>query len=457
MATVLGDRYLLHEPIGSGASGTVYRARDLRLHRDVAVKRLREDAMGGSESRERFMREASALALVSDPNVLAVFDVSSDPVDVYLVTGYCPEGSLADRLRRRPLTTDEARELAYQAGSGLSALHAAGIIHRDVKPSNIFRLGNRWVIGDLGIARVDGDSALTQTGAVIGTPDYWAPETARAEKPTHAVDIYGLGCVLYESLAGSPLFVGESPLATGLLHVTAETPPLPSAVRESDPQLASLVTRMLAKDPASRPTAALIACETRPGATTRSHGTLPSSRATVAMPTRLAPTLIQPVAVRQQVQPRRRRALQAAALVSLVLVAALGALLLGRRGGARAALERTSPTRTTGTLTAGRQRPVAPPLVGRSLSAATAQATRRQLRLVVSGTTPSSEPPGTVTRQVPAAGLPVPTGNVVDVTLSSGPTTQLTTSSPATRPPAKRNKGKGRDNPNRGRGHQKKS
>ena len=94
-------------------------------------------------------------------------------------------------------------------------MHAAGIIHRDVKPSNILRLRDRWLIGDLGVARLDDEAALTQTGARIGTPQYWAPETARGEECTPAVDVYGLGCVLYEALTGQKLFAGGSPVATG--------------------------------------------------------------------------------------------------------------------------------------------------------------------------------------------------------------------------------------------------
>src|SRR4029077_9758843 len=166
------------------------------LNRDVAVKRLRADVLSGSDARARFVREALALARVSDPHVLGVLDVSTDPHDLYLVTDYCADGSLADRLRAGRLTVTNVRNLALEAAARLAAIHAAGIIHRDVKPSNILRLGGRWVIGDFGIARLDGETTSTRTGPIVGTPDYWAPETARGERPTRAVDIYGLGCVL---------------------------------------------------------------------------------------------------------------------------------------------------------------------------------------------------------------------------------------------------------------------
>ena len=248
----LNGRYRLHEEIGSGAAGRVYRAYDEHLGRDVAIKRLHEDTLEDADARVRFQREAIALARISHPHVLPVFDVSTDADDPYLVLNYCPDGSLADLLRQGTMTAPDARELARQTSAGLAAMHAAGVIHRDVKPSNILRLADRWLIGDLGVARVDDHTALTETGARIGTPQYWAPETARGEQCTAAVDVYGLGCVLYEALTGQKLFDGGSPIATGLLHATAPAPPLPSHVERADPELAALVMRMLAKVP-SRP------------------------------------------------------------------------------------------------------------------------------------------------------------------------------------------------------------
>ena len=235
MPATLNGRYRLHEEIGSGAAGRVYRAYDEHLGRDVAIKRLHEDTLEDVDARVRFQREAIALARISHPHVLPVFDVSTDATDPYLVLNYCPDGSLADLLRQGTMTAPDARELARQTSAGLAAMHAAGVIHRDVKPSNILRLADRWLIGDLGIARVDDHTALTETGARIGTPQYWAPETARGEQCTAAVDVYGLGCVLYEALTGQKLFEGGSPIATGLLHATASAPPLPSHVERADP------------------------------------------------------------------------------------------------------------------------------------------------------------------------------------------------------------------------------
>ncbi len=449
MATILSERYELYEAIGSGAAGRVFRARDLRLHRDVAVKRLRGDALGGSDARARFVREALALARLADPHVLGVFDVSTEPHALYLVTDYCADGSLADRLRAGRLPVADVRNLAREASAGLAAIHAAGIIHRDVKPSNIFRLAGRWVIGDFGIARLDGDATLTQTGAVVGTPDYWAPETGRGDRPTQAVDIYGLGCVLYEALVGRPVFRGDTPLATGLLHVTAETPQLPVETQRADARLSALVTRMLDKDPAGRPTASAINQELSLGVP---DDTLRyPEAATKVMP---APAVATAGTRRFTDQrPKERRRLLATLLMSgvLLLVAALGAFELSRRGDASSGSAGRSGS-TQATLPTTTQ--MVPPLEGKSLAAATAELTRRHLRIDVAGTTHSAAQPGSIVTQRPAANAHVASGGVVGVTLSDGPApTTPATTTPAVNVPNSKKPGNGRGRGNHGRGH----
>jgi serine/threonine-protein kinase len=443
MSTTLSDRYQLHELVGSGAAGRVYRARDLRLGRDVAVKRLRADALGGTETRARFAREAHALARVSDPHVLAVFDVSTDADDSFFVTDYCPDGSLADRLRQGALTSCEVRALAHDVGAGLVAIHSAGIVHRDIKPSNILRLGGRWVIGDLGIARVDGDASLTYTGSVIGTPEYWAPETARGAVSTPAVDVYGLGCVLFEALSGRPPFRGDTPLATGLLHANAATPPLPEAIREDDPHLAEFVMRLLAKNPASRPVAVALDRELGAGNVHEPVATPPDTVvATVAMTTPiLPPTVAYPPG---SLQRGRRSSRSGLAVGALGLLAAVGVLLLARDDGGPgpAAITGSAGVPTTTSSTTPRSTPLTPStrsvpsLEGLSVASATAALRTRGLELAIGGTAASSAPPGSIIGQVPAANRHVPPGSRVSVTLSDGPTrlTTVQAGSPADRP-----------------------
>jgi eukaryotic-like serine/threonine-protein kinase len=428
MPTTLSDRYQLHELVGSGAAGRVYRARDLRLGRDVAVKRLRPDALGGVETRARFAREAFALARVSDPHVLAVFDVSAEADDSYLVTDFCPQGSLADRLRQGGLTAPEVRDLAHDVSAGLAAMHAAGIVHRDIKPSNILRLADRWVIGDLGIARVDGAAPLTQTGAVIGTPDYWAPETARGAGPTQAVDMYGLGCVLFQALSGRPPFRGDSPIATGLLHVSAAPPPVPDDVQARDPQLAELVLRLLAKEPTQRPTAAALTRELAAGVVDEHASAAPcSERPTVAQTTPALPRTVRyPPGSVQRRRRLSRRALLAAGV--LALAAGLAAIGLIRNDSGPGSASTTSsngvatntaPVTPRSTPATPASRPV-PRLEGLTVAAATAALSRRHLELAIAGTTSSPVAQGSVVSQIPAANRRVSPGSTVSVIVSEG-------------------------------------
>jgi serine/threonine protein kinase len=416
----------------------------------VAVQRLREDALGVAETRARFAREAFALARVSDPNVLAVFDVSAEEDDSYLVTDFCPDGSLADRLRLGALTTAEVRDLARDVSAGLVAMHAAGIVHRDIKPSNILRLAGRWVIGDLGIARVDGAAPLTQTGAVIGTPDYWAPETARGGEPTRAVDMYGLGCVLYEALAGRPPFRGDSPLATGLLHTSAAPPPLPSEIQTGDPALAELVMALLAKDPEARPTPATLARELGPRVADEPGDTLryPAVATGALTAPALPPTVAYPPGSRRRRRPWRRALLAAGALI---LAGALAALVLSRDDGSPGPTATTSsngaPTtssRSTSVVSSSR---LVPRLGGLTVAAATAVLHRRGLELTIGGTTPSPAPPGAIISQAPPADGRVPSGSAVSVTVSSGP------APPATVPADSTAKGPGEPKPAKEHGH----
>jgi serine/threonine-protein kinase len=427
--STLNSRYRLHEVIGSGATGRVYRAHDVHLGRDVAIKRLHDDVLGSADERARFGREAIALARISHPYVLPVFDVSTDADDPYLVLNYCPDGSLADRLRLGALDPSDARELARQTSAGLAAMHAAGVIHRDVKPSNILRLADRWLISDLGIARVDDQTALTETGARIGTPQYWAPETARGEECTPAVDVYGLGCVLYEALTGQKVFVGSSPVATGLLHATAPPPRLPAEIERADPPLAALVLRMLGKDPSRRPPAATIEQQLRgdrhvaPEATQRIAPPAIDDTVLVAAPPAAAGNRTGATAG----LPPRRRPAGLIAIAVLLLLGAAGAFALVRSGdetqeGSPTAAAAGTPAAThAGSTVAATTARSVPDLTGQSVAAATAELARRGLRLVVSGAVPAASASGLITAQVPAARTSLPPGSVVSVTLSSGP------------------------------------
>jgi serine/threonine-protein kinase len=256
IGTVLGDVILLSR-IGSGAMGTVYRARSEKLDRPLAVKLIREDHT--HEERERFMREGRAAAKVQSEHVVRVYASGAIDDHVYLVLELVEGESLDDRIERDgALDPWAAVHIGVDTALGLAAIHEAGIVHRDIKPANILLgLNGRAKIADLGLAKLPDNLALTATGALVGTPLYVAPEGVLDPKSlAPPADIYGLGATLYHALAGTPPYDFEDP--TMVIQAKMEGPPVPLAkVRPEVPaDLADLVERCMQREPALRPTAA---------------------------------------------------------------------------------------------------------------------------------------------------------------------------------------------------------
>lgn len=251
----VADRYVLESIAGSGGMGTVYRARDLTNGRTLALKLLR----AGLGDPVRFAREAAALSKVQHAGVVQYVDHGyTTDEEPYLVMEWLDGIDLQQRLARGPLAVAEVRALASRLATILGALHELGIVHRDIKPGNLFLENNdldRLKVLDLGIARVRaGSFTATGTGAILGTPAYMAPEQARGESNVDArVDLFATGCVLYEYLAGRPPFVGDGPMAV-LAKVLLEQPPPLRELRTDTPRaLAQLIARLMAKDAAERP------------------------------------------------------------------------------------------------------------------------------------------------------------------------------------------------------------
>src|SRR5437879_5979199 len=220
---LLGDRYELDGVVGRGGMAEVYRARDIRLDRIVAVKTLREDLARDQTFQARFRREAQSAASLIHPSIVAVYDTGEDmvgPTPVpYIVMEYVDGRTLRDLLRDdRRLLPDRALEITDGVLRALDYSHKNGIVHRDIKPGNVMltRTGEVKVM-DFGIARaVTGASAtMTQTAAVIGTAHYLSPEQARGEHVDARSDIYSAGCLLYELLTGAPPFTGDTPVEIG--------------------------------------------------------------------------------------------------------------------------------------------------------------------------------------------------------------------------------------------------
>lgn len=256
----LSDRYELGEILGFGGMSEVHLARDVRLHRDVAVKVLRADLARDPSFYLRFRREAQNAAALNHPAIVAVYDTgeaetATGPLP-YIVMEYVDGVTLRDIVHNDgPIEPRRAIEIIADACQALNFSHQHGIIHRDVKPANIMMSKAGAVkVMDFGIARAlhDGGVSVTQTAAVIGTAQYLSPEQARGETVDARSDVYSLGCVLYEVLTGEPPFVGDSPVAVAYQHVRED--PVPPSERNPDltPELDAVVLKALAKNPDNR-------------------------------------------------------------------------------------------------------------------------------------------------------------------------------------------------------------
>jgi eukaryotic-like serine/threonine-protein kinase len=243
---ILAGRYQLLEPVGQGGMGSVWRASDLVLDREVAIKILTEEA-----SRPRFRREAVVLARLNHPRLGRVYDYSEDGDTAFIVLEYLTGLSLA---RKLPLPPDQAAQVVAQAAEGLHAAHQAGVVHRDVKPANVILTPHGAQVVDFGIATALYDERLTEAGTLVGSAPYLAPEFAAGQPASPASDIYSLGVVLYETLTGQPPFASGHPLETLDAHVHSPVPPLPWHIPEP---IAACCLRALEKDPARRPATAL--------------------------------------------------------------------------------------------------------------------------------------------------------------------------------------------------------
>jgi len=250
----LGERYELGHQIGSGGMATVYLAYDTVLDREVAVKVLAERFAADQAFVERFRREASAAAGLNHPNIVAVYDRGEAEGTYYIVMEYLSGPDLKKVIRDQgPLEPAVAVDNALQILSALTAAHAAGIIHRDIKPQNVM-VGEdgRLRVADFGIARADADQQMTEAGSVIGTAQYLSPEQAQGEETTAASDTYAVGIVLYEMLTGRVPFDGDRPVTVAMKQINE--PPVPPRVFVQDipPDLDAVVLKALSKRPEDR-------------------------------------------------------------------------------------------------------------------------------------------------------------------------------------------------------------
>ena len=257
----LAARYVLHEEVGVGGTARVYRGVDEHLGRPVAVKVLDTGLAASADpaGRDRFLRECRTAAGFDHPAAVTVYDAGEDGDDLYLVMELVDGETLAQRLARGPLPLSEALHVAQQVLAVLAIAHARGIVHRDVKPANVL-LGAEGVVklSDFGIAKRfdDLESSVTSTGMIIGTPRYLAPEQATGAPVTPAADVYAVGVLLYEMIAGHPPFAGESAIAIAVAQQTAPAPDIRAECPDVPVAVAGMIAAALSADPTARPASA---------------------------------------------------------------------------------------------------------------------------------------------------------------------------------------------------------
>ena len=255
LASMLSDRYAIEGEIGRGGMATVFAARDLRHSRDVAIKVLHPE-LAAVVGPERFRREIEIIARLDHPHILPLYESGEVGGLLYYVMPRVAGESLRDLLDREgPLATERALRIAREVADGLQFAHAAGIVHRDIKPSNIMLSSGHARVADFGVAGSvdrDGEDRLTATGLAVGSPAYMSPEQAGGEPVDRRTDIFSLGCVLFEMLAGEPPFTGDNPRMVHARRLS-ERPASLTLLRNTVPgALDSVVRKSLAVEPADR-------------------------------------------------------------------------------------------------------------------------------------------------------------------------------------------------------------
>lgn len=263
LGSLLDGRYRLQEVIGQGASGRVYRAEQEPMGREVAVKLMHppRDLESAHDLQARFLREAALAGRIQHPHVVTVHDYGrTEQGDCFIVMELLRGRTLRDRLRQGPLPLAAALRITEQLLRGLRAAHRAGLVHRDVKPSNVMLLradddGDFVKLFDFGLVKGDDEATITQVGMFVGTPQYVAPEQARAEDSDPRSDLYSVGIILYRMVTGVLPFSAENPLAVAWMHVREELPAMaakaPGVVVPAPVE--ALTRRLLEKDPVARP------------------------------------------------------------------------------------------------------------------------------------------------------------------------------------------------------------
>ena len=420
---IVANRYRLREQIGRGGMGVVWRARDERLGRDVALKVLHPWIADDPELRERFEREAAALARLEHPNVVRLYDVLENDGQTVLVLELVDGVSLDRLIAGRSLDWDETRRYGAPVAAALAHAHTRGVVHRDLTPANVLveRGTGRVVVTDFGLARLARSSRSAPiSGVLAGTPEYWAPEQAAGRATGPATDLYALGCILFRMLSGRMPFEGEDRLATGLRRAYEPAPSLAGPVSTAPPDAVTLVDRLLDREPEQRgeTTAAATALGADPATLPRLPDTddAPVDSGAVSPPTLATRIMREPATIvrgiREEVRAHRavRRGRSIAALVGVVIAIAIA-------GGGVYAIASDDPVGVS-----------APDVVGTRVAAARADVTKRarddELPVpkvkIVDRSYSESAPAGAIIAQDPPEGKRIPENGALLVSVSKG-------------------------------------
>ena len=406
---ILGGRYELGDLLGYGGMAEVFRGRDIRLGRDVAVKVLRTDLARDPSFQARFRREAQAAASLNHPSIVSVYDTGEDDKDnsqvPYIVMEYVSGRTLRQVLQQDGrMEPTRALEITRAVCNALEYSHRAGIVHRDVKPANVMITPEGEVkVMDFGIARAVSASqaTMTQTSSVLGTAQYISPEQARGEHVDQRSDVYSTGCLLYELLTGVPPFTGDSPVAVAYQHVR-ENPAVPSSIDpDIAPALDAVVLKAMAKNPANRyQSAGEFAADldrALAGKAVQATPVLPSDQTTMLRPMPSSVVLAADPADRKRKQRMAYAGLAAVVLVVFLVSALLAKVWLGNTG------DQVS----------------IPNVIGKTVDQARDILTQKGLKVQVKEEF-TSKPKGIVTDQSPFEGILGHTGDSVTISVSKG-------------------------------------
>ncbi|MDP8956977.1 MAG: protein kinase [Actinomycetota bacterium] len=460
---VMLGRYRLVRRIASGGMGTVWEAEDTVLRRPVAVKVLSEALSSDVQFTERFKREARAAAGLAHPNVANVFDYGEQDGTQFIVMELLEGETLAARLNRGSIDSDEAVHIIEKVAAALQTAHNAGVVHRDVKPGNIMLLPSGGVkVMDFGIAAAAWAAPITVTGTTLGTASYISPEQAAGEKVTSASDIYSLGVVLYEMLTGRRPFMQDTPVAVAAAHLNQPPPPVRDVAPDIPPHVAAACDKALSKAPEERPpSAAAFAAMLRGSgaaipsvapagsadhteAVTAANGTAPLPQPAVVPAERTARLPAGPPASSRQASGRSRVPLWGI-LVTLLSLVLLGIVLAAFLGGpdrpSPAARDRQSPT-APAPPPAPATVPV-PEVLGLDLDQARQRLEADGFEVTVERV-PGAQP-NAVVGVDPNVGEPVPRGSPVTLTVGRLPVDEDDKQNPGKGQGKGNGKGKGQD------------